>query len=111
MTLSQDDTIAQSSEYDSLDDFHKKAATERKIREILDNRIKTRSDIIDIAVISNNGGYISSGILGPDVNQDITKCYAVSKFVESNKGSLWLNTYTTDVDSTYRYSKNGQCFP
>ncbi len=111
MTLSQDDTIAQSiGEYDSLDDFHKKEATERKIREILDNRIKTRSDIIDIAVISNNGGYISSEILGPDVNQDITKCYAVSKFVESNKGSLWLNTYTTDVDSTYRYSKNGQVF-
>ena len=109
MTLSQDSTIAEIvSEFDNIDDLHEKAAKERKIREILDNRIKTRNDITDIAVISNQGSYISSGIINPSVNRDITSSYAVRKFIESNKGSLWLNTYTTDIDSTYTYSENGQ---
>lgn len=111
MTLSQDNTIAETiSEFDSITDVHDKAENERKICEILNNRIKTRNDITDIAVISNQGGYISSGIMGPSVNRDITSSYAVKKFIESKKGSLWLDTYTTDIESTYTYSKSGQVF-
>lgn len=111
MTLSQDNTIAETiSEFDSITDVHEKAEKERKICEILNNRIKTRNDITDIAVISNQGDYISSGIMGPSVNRDIKSSYAVKKFIESKRGSLWLDTYTTDIDSTFTYSKSGQVF-
>lgn len=111
MTLSRDNTLAgHVSKHDEILDIHKRAENGRKIQEVLNNYTKTRTDIADIAVVTNDGNYITSGITRPDANEDIPSSYAVRMFKNSDKQSLWLDTYTTDINSTYLHSANGQVF-
>jgi len=44
----------------TLDDEHKKAANRRSIESILNGYTNTRTDIADIAVVTNTGEYITS---------------------------------------------------
>lgn len=111
MTLSRDNTLAEHiSVYDDIEDIHFRAENERGIESILNNYAKTRTDIADIAVVSDKGSYITSGVVRPKVDMDINNSYAVKTFRESDKQSLWLDTYTSDIDSTFSHSEKGQVF-
>lgn len=96
--------------HSSLSDQHKKAQNERRITEILDNYIRARTDIADIAVITNKGEYITSGYARPSSTDDALSYYAVRRFRESKKEALWLDTYWTDVGSTGTHTDNFQVF-
>ncbi|MFZ5987391.1 MAG: sensor histidine kinase [Bacillota bacterium] len=111
MTISRDSVVAgHVSIHDRMEDLHKKADNGRQIQEVLNNYTKTRTDIVDIAVITNKGDYINTGNSGAQIFQDVFMYYAIKKFKESNKQSIWLDTYMTDIGSTYTRSGNGQVF-
>lgn len=86
--------------HDSLTDDHKKADNGRKIEGVLSNRARTRTDIADIAVVTNKGEYLTSGAARPSTTDDTLSYYVVRMFFHSGKDSLWLDTYWTDVGST-----------
>ena len=81
------------------------------LEEILNNYCKYREDVVDVAVIANNNKYISSGDDPRRSYDDGSSFYAVKAFKESGQKSLWLDTYTSDVQYTNEHSENGQVFP
>ncbi|HOM03710.1 MAG TPA: cache domain-containing protein [Acetivibrio sp.] len=108
MTMSRDNALAEYvGMHDSIEDISLRDENKRKIEEILNNYTKKRKEIANIAVVSNGGTYITSGEIKPDVDENINDFYAVKALKESNKQSLWLNTYTLD---TPQHSKNVQVF-
>ncbi|HHV30597.1 MAG TPA: sensor histidine kinase [Clostridium sp.] len=111
MTLSRDNTLAEYiSMHDDIEDIQLRAENVRRIENILNNYAGERKDIANIAVVSNGGAYITSGTVRPDAHENINNIYAVKAFNESNKQSLWLNTYTLDIDSNLKNSEKVQVF-
>jgi len=73
----------------TLDDEHKKAANRRSIESILNGYTNTRTDIADIAVVTNTGEYITSGETRPLVTDNALSYYVVkdsSKAEETHCG-------------------------
>lgn len=90
----------------TLDDEHKKAANRRSIESILNGYTNTRTDIADIAVVTNTGEYITSGETRPLVTDNALSYYVVKRFKQSGRDSLWLDTYQTEVASTGTHTGN-----
>lgn len=111
MTMSRDDAIANRvKEYSNSDDEIQKVVNKKMLEEILNNYCKYREDVVDVAVIANNNKYISSGDDPRRSYDDGSSFYAVKAFKESGQKSLWLDTYTSDVQYTNEHSENGQVF-
>lgn len=89
-----------------LKNEHKRAANGRNIEDILNRSTKTRTDIADIAVITNIGEYITSGETKPLSTDNALAYYAVRRFEESGVDSLWIDTYQTEVASTGTHTGN-----
>lgn len=92
--------------HDNLIDFHKRAESERIIEGILKNRVRTRADIADLAVVTNRGEYITSSEVKQRAGDDALSYYAIRMFKYSNKDSMWLDTYKSEVISTTTYTDN-----
>ena len=84
------------------DDEHEKAEYSRQIREFMNTYAVNREDIADMVVVTDTMEYISSGELIIDDQKDVLSFNAVKLFKESGKDSLWVDTYVSDADSTYR---------
>ncbi len=111
MTMSRDDAIANRViEYSTSNDEIEKVVNLKMLEEFLNNYCKTREDIVDVAIITNDNKYISSGDSSKRSYDDGTSFYAVKAFRESGQKSLWLDTYTSDVKYTNEHSENGQVF-
>ncbi|GAE89554.1 sensor histidine kinase [Acetivibrio straminisolvens] len=89
-----------------LDNEHRKATNGRNIEDILNSRTNTRTDIADIAVVTNTGEYITSGETKPLTTDNVLAYYAVRRFKQSGKDSLWIDTYQTEVASTGTHTGN-----
>jgi signal transduction histidine kinase len=92
--------------YDNLTDFHKRAESERIIEGVLKNRVRTRADIADIAAVTNKGEYITSSEVKQRAGENGLSYYAIKMFKYSNKDSMWLDTYQSEVTSTTTYTDN-----
>ncbi|HHV30598.1 MAG TPA: sensor histidine kinase [Clostridium sp.] len=89
-----------------LDNEHKRATNGRNIEDILNTLTKTRTDIADIAVITNIGEYITSGETKPLTTDNALAYYAVRRFKQSKRDSLWIDTYQTEVATTGTHTGN-----
>lgn len=90
--------------YSKLDD-NQKIRTKNQIQHLMNDAINTRVEIADIYIITKNNDIFSSGVRVMDPKYDLISSYAVTKFKESERNSLWIDTYETDNDATGGISK------
>jgi len=67
-----------------------KGSKQKKHREYTKRLYNTRTDIADIAVVTNTGEYITSGETRPLVTDNALSYYVVKRFKQSGRDSLWL---------------------
>ncbi len=87
--------------YSISNNEHEKAEYFRQIREIMNTYIVNRDDIADMAVVTNSMEYITSGELTINEIKDVSSQKAVKLFNNSDKDSLWVDTYVADTNWTY----------
>ncbi|NLJ87755.1 MAG: methyl-accepting chemotaxis protein [Epulopiscium sp.] len=90
--------------YSKLDDSQK-IRSRHQIQQLMNDTINARVDIVDIYIITNDNEIFSSGVRAMKQDFDLLSSYAVTKFEESKKNSLWIDTYETDNDATGGISK------
>ncbi|HQD49970.1 MAG TPA: methyl-accepting chemotaxis protein [Defluviitaleaceae bacterium] len=90
--------------YSKLDD-NQKIRTKNQIQHLMNDAINARVEIADIYIITKNNDIFSSGVRVMDPKYDLISSYAVTKFKESERNSLWIDTYETDNDATGGISK------
>ncbi|NLM49076.1 MAG: methyl-accepting chemotaxis protein [Epulopiscium sp.] len=90
--------------YSKLDD-NQKIRTKNQIQHLMNDAINARVEIADIYIITKNNDIFSSGVRVMDPKYDLISSYAVTRFKESERNSLWIDTYETDNDATGGISK------
>lgn len=90
--------------YSKLDD-NQKIRTKNQIQHLMNDAINARIEIADIYIITKNNDIFSSGVRVMDPKYDLISSYAVTRFKESERNSLWIDTYETDNDATGGISK------
>ena len=105
ISLSRNEQIGSLVEnYSKLDDSQK-IRSRHQIQQLMNDTINARVDIVDIYIITNDNEIFSSGVRAMKQDFDLLSSYAVTKFEESKKNSLWIDTYETDNDATGGISK------
>lgn len=85
-------------------DPQKKIQAGNEIRSSLDDALKTRMDIADVFIVSNNNDVFYYGGDGLDINFDILADQHYLDFISSNKNSLKTIPYVSDHSFTKRKS-------
>ena len=85
-------------------DPQKKIQAGNEIRSSLDDALKTRMDIADVFIVSNNNDVFYYGGDGLDINFDILADQHYLEFISSNKNSLKTIPYVSDHSFTRRKS-------
>ncbi len=111
MTVSRDNKLATCVlEHDAIEDENEKAENLKRIDEILNNYCKTRGEIDYISIVTRENSHIINGYQ-QNLRDDLSILGFDGKgFRESNKKSLWLNTYVSNIDPMLSTSERGKVF-
>ncbi len=111
MTVSRDNKLATCVlEHDAMEDENEKVENLKRIDEILNNYCKTRGEIDYISIVTSENSHIINGYQQKLIDNLSILGFDAKGFRESNKKSLWLNTYVSNIDPMLSTSERGRVF-
>mgnify|MGYP000864631983 CR=1 FL=1 len=111
MTVSRDNKLATCVlQHDDIEDENEKSENLKRINEIINNYCSTREEIDYISIITRENLHIINEYQQKLIEDLSILGFDVKGFRESNKKSLWLNTYESNIDPQISTSENGRVF-